>query len=590
MLVNLSGDEARHLDAIAVLRTPDENRDEILDKFVMLAAQALGMPASFISVIDDRYQYITASRNIPVRQVPRKDAFCRFVMERGETVIIPDMLTDARSSGHPLVQGEPYARFYAGAPLRTAEGVLLGTFCVTDTRPHTFSLPQREILEQLAGLVIAFLETWHSAGFTDPSTGLPNRQALMRELQHRAASVGRLRLIVIDCIDIAKAYELARSVGMLPAEALLRDVGELLRLRLKLQPDERLYTVAPGRYAMLTEEESQFTASFLCTRLQNVTALIEEGIAVDLTINVGEASFSLSEVSAQEGLRRAVSALHEAISSGSRAQIFDSQADKRRNDEFRLMHDLAAALHGGDGLYVVYQPKISLASGRLTGLEALIRWRHPTRGALAPAAFLPAAARTRLHAEVADWVIRNVTAQLVRWQNAGCAIPVSVNLSESDFSRPDFATTLCERMTQAGLSPELLEIECLETEKIVEKGGAVAALSALRARGFRIVLDDFGAGYSNVSYLHRIPLDVIKLDRVLVRDIVTDSRSRIIATNIIRMLKELDYSVVAEGIEDRATADVLTEAGCDQAQGYYYSRPLSVADITRLLMQPFCAE
>ena len=590
MLVNLSGDEARHLDAIAVLRTPDENRDEILDKFVMLAAQALGMPASFISVIDDRYQYITASRNIPVRQVPRKDAFCRFVMERGETVIIPDMLTDARSSGHPLVQGEPYARFYAGAPLRNAEGVLLGTFCVTDTRPHTFSLPQREILEQLAGLVMAFLETWHSAGFTDPSTGLPNRQALMRELQHRAASVGRLRLIVIDCIDIAKAYELARSVGMLPAEALLRDVGELLRLRLKLQPDERLYTVAPGRYAMLTEEESQFTASFLCTRLQNVTALIEEGIAVDLTINVGEASFSLSEVSAQEGLRRAVSALHEAISSGSRAQIFDSQADKRRNDEFRLMHDLAAALHGGDGLYVVYQPKISLASGRLTGLEALIRWRHPTRGALAPAAFLPAAARTRLHAEVADWVIRNVTAQLVRWQNAGCAIPVSVNLSESDFSRPDFATTLCERMTQAGLSPELLEIECLETEKIVEKGGAVAALSALRARGFRIVLDDFGAGYSNVSYLHRIPLDVIKLDRVLVRDIVTDSRSRIIATNIIRMLKELDYSVVAEGIEDRATADVLTEAGCDQAQGYYYSRPLSVADITRLLMQPFCAE
>lgn len=176
------------------------------------------------------------------------------------------------------------------------------------------------------------------------------------------------------------------------------------------------------------------------------------------------------------------------------------------------------------------------------------------------------------------------------WQNAGCAIPVSVNLSESDFSRPDFSTTLCERMTQAGLSPEFLEIECLETEKIVEKGSAVAALSALRARGFRIVLDDFGAGYSNVSYLHRIPLDVIKLDRVLVRDIVTDSRSRIIAKNIIRMLKELDYSVVAEGVEDGATADVLTEAGCDQAQGYYYSRPLSVAGITRLLMQPFCAQ
>lgn len=590
MLVNLSGDEAQRLDAITALRTPDENRDEVLDKFVMLATQALGMPGSFISVLDERYQYITASRNIPVRRVPRKDAFCRFVMERGETVVIPDMLTDARSSGHPLVQGEPYARFYAGAPLRNAGGVLLGTFCVTDTRPHAFSPAQRDILEQMAGLVMAFLETWHSAAFTDPTTGLPNHQGLMRELQHRATTADSLRLTVIECIDVPKAYDLARSLGMPPVEALLKETGDLLRLRLSLQPEERLYAIAPGRYAILTGEQSPLTLSSLCTRLQNVTALIEEGIAVDLTINVGQVSFSPAAVSGQEGLRRAVSALHEAISSGNRAESFDPCTDERRNNEFRLMHDLAAALHDGTGLYLVYQPKISLATDSLTGLEALIRWRHPTRGNLTPDAFLPAAARTRLHAELADWVIRSVTAQLVRWKDAGRAVPVSVNLSESDFSRSDFAETLYERLLQAGLAPEMLEIECLETEKIMGKEGAVEALSALRARGFRIALDDFGAGYSNVSYLHRMPLDVIKLDRVLVRDIVTDGRSRIIATNIIRMLKELSYTVVAEGVEDRATAEALTLAGCDQAQGYYFSRPLPVADITRLLTRTFACD
>ncbi|MBN7124782.1 sensor domain-containing phosphodiesterase [Erwinia billingiae] len=590
MLVNLSGNEARHLDAIKLLRTPDDNRDEILQKFVMLAMQALGMPGSFISVLDDSYQYITASRNIPVRQVPRKDAFCRFVMERGETVIIPDMLTDVRSSEHPLVQGEPYVRFYAGAPLHTAEGVLLGTFCVTDTRPHPFSQHQREILEQLAGLVMAFLETWHSAGFTDPVTGLPNRQALMRELQTRATKEGCLRLTVIECIDMPGAYALARSLGMPPVESLLRDVGQLLRLRLKLPPEERLYTVATGRYAVLTGDADRSAALPLWPELQDVTALIEDGIAVDLVINVGEVTFSPSGVSGQEGLRRAVSALHEAITSGSRAQSFDARMDERRNNEFRLMHDLAAALHGGSGLYLVYQPKISLTSGRLAGLEALIRWRHPIRGTLPPDAFLPAAARTRLHAELADWVIRSVTAQLVRWQEAGCAVPVSVNLSESDFSRRDFAARLYDSLIQAGLTPGMLEIECLETEKIVEKEGAVAALSALRALGFRIALDDFGAGYSNVSYLHRMPLDVIKLDRVLVRDIITDGRSHIIATNIIRMLKELHYTVVAEGIEDRATAEALAAAGCDQAQGYYFSRPLPVSDITRLLLKTLHAD
>ncbi|WLS81098.1 sensor domain-containing phosphodiesterase (plasmid) [Erwinia pyri] len=587
MLVNLNGDEAQRLEAVRVLRTPDESRDAILDDFVHLAAESLGMPGSFISVLDDSQQYITASQNIPVRRVPRKDAFCRYVMESEGTVIIPDMLKDPRSSDHPLVTGEPYVRFYAGAPLRTAEGILLGTFCVTDTRPHRFLSRQRRILEQLAGLVMAFLETWHSAGFTDAATGLPNRQALIRELQHRAVMCGadRLRLMIIDCIDMHKASELERSLGMLPVEALLRDVGRLLSLRLSLPTGGKLYTVASGRYAVLTEETCPLTAAILSTRLLGVTAQIEEGIAVDLTINVGEACFTPADVSAQEGLRRATSALHEAISSGSGVRSFDALTDGHRNGEFRLMHDLATALHGGSGLCLVYQPKISLKSGELTGLEALIRWRHPTRGMLSPDAFLPSAARTRLHAVLADWVIRTAMAQLACWQEAGCAVPVSVNLSESDFSRDGFAAALSEGMRQAGLAPALLDIECLETEKIVEKEGAVAALLALRERGFRIALDDFGAGFNNISYLHRMPLDIIKLDRVLVSDIAVDSRSRTIATNIIRMLKELEYTVIAEGVEDRATADVLTAAGCDQGQGYYYSRPLSVTDITRLLLR-----
>lgn len=310
MLVNLNGDEAQRLEAVRVLRTPDKSRDEILDDFVHLAAESLGMPGSFISVLDDSQQYITAYQNIPIRKVPRKDAFCRYVMESEGTVIIPDMLKDPRSSEHLLVTGEPYVRFYAGAPLRTAEGILLGTFCVTDTRPHRFLSRQRRILEQLAGLVMAFLETWHSAGFSDPATGMPNRQALIRELQHRAVScgAGRLRLMIIDCIDMHKASELERSLGILPVEALLRDIGRLLSLRLSLPTGDKLYTVASGRYAVLTEETCPLTAAILSTRLLGITAQIEEGIAVDLTINVGEACFTPADVSAQEGLRRATNA------------------------------------------------------------------------------------------------------------------------------------------------------------------------------------------------------------------------------------------------------------------------------------------
>lgn len=589
MLINLSGDEEQRLKAVAVLRTPDECRDEILNDFVALTAQSLGVTGSFISVLDDRHQFITVSRNFTLRQTSREESFCRHVVDSGQTIVVQDTHKDARFSSHPLVLGEPFIRFYAGAPLRTSEGVLLGTLCVTDTSPHRFSSRKSEMLEILAGLVMTFLETWHSAGFTDPVTGLPNRQSLLREMQRRAATdaKNRLRLVILDCIDMQKIYELARSMGMLPVESLLRDVGMLLRLRLRLPPGDMLYTVATGRYAVLTEEAQQLTASSFSTQLEDVTALIEEGIAVDLTIHAGEACFALSEISAQEGLRRAVSALHEAISSGSRVLSFDALTDGRRNGEFRLMHDLAAALRDEPGLYLVYQPKKSLITGKLTGVEALVRWRHPTRGELSPDAFLPAAARTRLHASLADWVIRNVSSQLVQWQAAGISVPVSVNLSESDFTRKGFADTLHSDVLKAGLTPDLIEIECLETEKIAEKEGAVSALIALRERGFKIALDDFGAGYSNVSYLYRMPLDVIKLDRVLVRGIVTDKRSRIIATNVIRMLKELEYTVVAEGVEDRATEEILTAAGCDQIQGYYFSRPLAAKDISSLLSRSF---
>ncbi|WP_455821123.1 EAL domain-containing protein [Pseudomonas cerasi] len=589
MLLNLSDDEAQRLEAIALLRmrTPDQARDEILNNFVQLAASCLGTSGSFVSVLDNTHQYITAAQNIPFRQACRQDTLCRFVVEDAITVVIPDMLEDPRSSDHPLVRGEPHVRFYAGTPLRTSEGVIMGTLCVTDTRPHRFSPRRRKMLELLACLVMEFLQTWLSSGFTDAVTGLTNRQALVRDLQHRAAGGkdGRLRLVIIECIDIPKIHELARSVGMLPVEALLRDAGTLLRLQLNRPRRERLYSISAGRYVVLSEEADQFTAASVLARLQNVTATLEQGISVDLTVSAGEACFHPSETSAQEGLRRAESALHEAVSSGGGLKIFDALTDARRNDEFRLMHDLAAALHGEAGLYVVYQPKVCMATAKLTGLEALIRWHHPARGELSPAAFLPAAARTRLHGELADWVIGTVMKQLVQWQAAGCAIPVSINLSESDFTREGFICALYEGIMLAGLTPALIEVECLETEKIIENESAIAVLATLRGKGFRIALDDFGAGYSNVSYLKRMPMDVIKLDRLLISDIATESRSRIIVTSVISMLKALEYTVVAEGVEDGETAAVLAQAGCDIAQGYYYSRPLPAADITRMLQR-----
>ena len=585
MLKNLSGDDDRRARALKALRSPDESRDDVLRKFVRLASQALGIPGSFISVLDDEFQYVQAAHNFALEVSSRENSLCRHAVDSDSAVVVPDTGLDARFVTHPLITGAPYIRFYAGVPLKNRDGIVLGTLCVTDTEPHSFGAEQVTTLKLLAALVMSFLEAWHSAGFTDPVTGLPNRQRLIRDLQFLAASGDNAprRLVLIDCIDMPRAYELARSVGMEPVESLLKDVATLLPLRLRPAPDEMLYTVATGRFAVLTRDSSHVSADWVAGRLEGISADLGDGIAVALSTHTGEVGFHTGSISAQEALRRAVSALHEAIGRGVPAMRFSQASDARHTQDFTLMNDLAAALRENRGLWLAFQPKICLLSGRPVGLEALIRWHHPVRGELSPALFVPLAEQTQLLSELTVWVTDSAIARLTRLRNSCIQLPVTINVSSRDFAREGFADALEVKMIRAKLPTSLLGIECLETERIIESPSAMRGLEMLKLRGFGISLDDFGTGYSNISYLRRMPLDIIKLDRTLISEISSDTASRIIARSIIGMLKELDYTVLAEGVENAETVTALTEYGCDQAQGFFYSRPLPEAELDEWL-------
>lgn len=585
MLTNLTNDVERRHRALAALRRPDEGRDDVLQKFVRLASQALGIPGSFISVLDDEKQYVRAARNFNLKESSRADSLCRHVVDSDTVMIIPDTHHDERFSNHPLITGEPYIRFYAGTPLKNSEGVILGTLCVTDTAPHDFDGEQVTTLKLLAALVMSFLEAWHAASFADPVTALPNRQRLMRDLQYLKAAGDKTprRLVLIDCIDLSHAYELARSMGMGPVESLLKDVATLLPLRLRPEPTDAIYTVATGRFALLTRADSRLNAAWVVDRLQGIHADIGEGLTVALTTRAGEVDFSADVLPSQEVLRRSVSALHEAIGDNTGWTRFNEASDGRRTRDFTLLNDLASALRNNSGLYLAYQPKICLKSGLPVGLEALIRWRHPTLGELSPASFIPLAEQTDLLSVLTDWVADQVIARLCRLSDSPVQLPVSFNVSGQDLARPAFARELEDKMTRAGLAPALLGIECLETEQIIENPAAIKALEVLRLKGFGISLDDFGTGHSNINYLRRIPLDVIKLDRSLITGLSSDTASRIIARSIISMLKELNYEVLAEGVENEETVDALTRYGCDQAQGFFYSRPLAEPELEQWL-------
>jgi len=199
-------------------------------------------------------------------------------------------------------------------------------------------------------------------------------------------------------------------------------------------------------------------------------------------------------------------------------------------------------------------------------------------------AFVPLAEQTELLQAMTTWVIDQTIARMARLRNHCTQLPVTVNVSLNDFAREEFAAVLEEQMQRHRLPTSLLGIECLETERIIESPMAMAGLMRLKQRGFGISLDDFGTGYSNISYLRRMPLDVIKLDRSLISDLSSDMASRIIARSIISMLKELDYVVLAEGVENAETVDTLTEYGCDQAQGYFYARPMADRELDAWLL------
>lgn len=577
MLKNLNGDDERRTRALQALSNPDESRDDVLRKFVRLASQALSIPGSFISVLDEEFQTVRAAHNFALERSPRQDSLCRHVVDSDSAVIVPDTYLDARFVTHPLITGVPFIRFYAGVPLKNREGIILGTLCVTDTTPHAFGADQVTTLKLLSTLVMSFLEAWHSAGFADPVTGLPNRQRLIRDLQYLAVAGDTTprRLVLIDCIDMSRAYELARTMGMGPVENLLKDMATLLPLRLRPAEGEMLYTVATGRFAILTRADSRLSAAWVAGRLEGISADMDEGLSVALTTHTGEADFLAGSVSAPEVLRRAVSALNEAVGRGLPSHRFDVASEMQRTEDFVLMTDLKMALRDNVGLYLVYQPKICLHSGKPVGLEALVRWHHPTRGELSPAAFLPLAEQTDLLSTLTAWVIDQAVDRLRRLRNNYIQLPLTVNVSVRDFSREGFAAALESKMIKAKLPTSLLGIECLETERIIESPTALRGLELLKHRGFGISLDDFGAGYSNISYLRRMPLDVIKLDRSLISELSSDTASRIIARSIIAMLKELDYVVLAEGVECPDAVRSLTEYGCDQAQGFFYSKPLT---------------
>ena len=325
------------------------------------------------------------------------------------------------------------------------------------------------------------------------------------------------------------------------------------------------------------------------TAAQNICRALSTPFQIDghdifVSTSVGISMYPHDATDVGTLLKHADTAMYRAKKTNSGFQFFEASMEHSISEHVRMENDLRRAIERNE-LEVFYQPQARLDTGEVVGAEALVRWRHPTRGMVSPAEFIPLAEETGLINIVGEWVLRTACMQAQRWYQSGLPpVRIAVNLSVKQLLRKNFTATVEEVLADTGLLPGMLELEITESTLMENAQDTLEALHRLRGLGVRLSIDDFGTGYSSLSYLKRFPVDIIKIDRSFVRDVPHDADDAAIVTGIIALAHSLRLDVVAEGVETESQLRFLRDQSCDLLQGYYLSQPVPAEQFERDLM------
>jgi diguanylate cyclase (GGDEF)-like protein/PAS domain S-box-containing protein len=426
----------------------------------------------------------------------------------------------------------------------------------------------------------------HHIAHHDVLTGLPNRVLLQDRLTQAAAYANRSgNPLWVLLIDLDRFKFVNDSLGHKAGDLLLKTVAQ--RLQDSVRESDTVARLSGDEFvAILAEHPDAALSHEVTQRIMRAVAqpVMLEGKEFFVTCSIGVAVYDPDGTPAQRLIEHADIAMYRAKKMGrNNTQFYQPAMNDEALERVRIESALRNALER-DEFVLHYQPQLDLQSGRVVGMEALIRWRHPELGMVAPCRFIALAEETGLIVPIGAWVLRTACAQAKAWQDAGLgALRIAVNLSPRQFSEPNLPAAIDDVLRQTGLPPSCLDLELTEGLFMHDVALAVELLHKLKALGLALSIDDFGTGYSSFSYLRRFPIDVLKIDRSFISDIDGGNEAAIVVS-IIALAHNLKLRVIAEGVETAAQLDYLRRNGCDEIQGYYFSPALPADEFRQMLV------
>jgi len=428
-------------------------------------------------------------------------------------------------------------------------------------------------------------ELEHRARY-DTLTGLPNRVLLGDRIERAMVFAGQQgRQAWVVALDLDHFKYVNDSLGHPVGDRVLKQAGE--RIAAAVRPADTVARTGGDEFVLVLVErsgEDQVLATVNDVLRAVGQAFEEEGQRLHLSCSAGIAAYPADGQDAETLVKHAEIAMYRAKEAGRDAVRFYLPGMNERVGERLALVDAMRVALAGEQFELHYQPQIALDSGRVIGMEALIRWRHPEQGMMRPDRFIALAEDTGLIVPIGAWALRSACAQAAAWQRAGHGpLRVAVNLSSRQFREAGLARLIADTLRDTGLDAACLELELTESLVMDEVECAIATMDEIKDMGVQLAIDDFGTGYSSLAYLKRFPVDVLKIDQSFVRDIESDAGSAAMVGAIISLSHDLGMRVIAEGVETAPQRDFLHARGCDEVQGYLFSRPLPVAEFERML-------